>query len=137
MLRVALHFEDEDPAVIRGGVDYPFTAGMWGKNCTSAEFRIPWDDTVPTEAAITEAVRVMQILVQRTWPIVQAMRRERCRLQCSGVVQTSRQFPDVCCDFWYIKRQLWYHFGQFSYIKCHFWYISQSVINPTVLLLTT
>jgi hypothetical protein len=87
LLRVALHFEDDDPAVnkarveqiaakqseIRDGVEHPFTAGMWGKNWATAEFRIPWDETVPTDAAITEAVRVMQFLVQRTWPIVQTM----------------------------------------------------------------
>lgn len=87
LLRVAIHFEDDDPAVnkarielvaakkaeISEGVEYPFTAGMWGKNWASAEFRIPWDETVPTEAAISEAVRVMQVLVRRTWPILQTM----------------------------------------------------------------
>ena len=87
VLRVALHFENDDPAVnkarvnqiaakqaeVREGVEYPFVASMWGKNWASAEFRIPWDETVPTEAAITEAIRVMQILVQRTWPTVQVM----------------------------------------------------------------
>lgn len=87
VLRVALHFENDDPAVNRArvdqiavkqaeigdGVEYPFVAGVWGKNWASAEFKIPWDESVPTETAIPEAVRVMQILVGRTWPLVQTM----------------------------------------------------------------
>jgi hypothetical protein len=88
VMRVALHFEAEDVALnktrveqialhreeIAKGVTYPFSAGMWGKSWASAEFQLPWDLTVPAESLVPEAVRVMRILIERTWQLVVQMR---------------------------------------------------------------
>jgi hypothetical protein len=89
-LRVALHFESDDREVnqrrmsqiqvrsaeIRAGVEYPFVAEMWGRRWATAEFRIPWDSQLVTDEALDEAVRVMQLLVERTRADVERFKSE-------------------------------------------------------------
>jgi hypothetical protein len=82
-ISVALHFEARDRAAneawlkpladhrdqIAAGVEYPFLTEMWGKNWASAEFRVPYDAADPM-AVVPEAVRVMHLLIERTWPMI-------------------------------------------------------------------
>jgi hypothetical protein len=83
-LSVALHLESRDREInqsrlkpiadhkneIATGVGYTFIAEMWGKNWATAEFRVPYDPVNPMDVA-PEAVRVMQLLIERTWPIIE------------------------------------------------------------------
>jgi hypothetical protein len=83
-LSVALHLEARDREVnqsrlkpiadkkkqISAGIQYPFIAEMWGKNWAAAEFRVPYDPSDPM-TIVPEAIRVMQLLIERTWPMIE------------------------------------------------------------------
>ena len=85
ILRVALHLESSDRAIneqrlkpilvrkdeIASGVEYPFVAEPWGERWATAEFHLPYDKDMPVELIAPEAARVMRILIQRTWPIIE------------------------------------------------------------------
>jgi hypothetical protein len=55
---------------IAAGLGYTFIEEMWGKNWATAEFRVPYDPINPMDV-VPEAVRVMQLLIERTWPIIE------------------------------------------------------------------
>ncbi len=84
ILRVAIHSEASDRAVnerrlqqvsehrneIVQGINYPFVTEIPRKWAT-AEFRMPYDDTMPLESVAAEASRVMRLLIERTWPFME------------------------------------------------------------------
>jgi hypothetical protein len=81
---VALHFEARNPETnesrlkpicehndqITEGIKYPFIAELWGKKWAAAEFRVPYDPADPM-AVVPEVVRVMGLLIERTWPLIE------------------------------------------------------------------
>jgi hypothetical protein len=83
-LDVALHFEfgnrEESfrrleiirPHIshIRAGISLPFELVPWGRRWAEARFRMPYLGRFPGEELIPEAVRVMGLLVERTWELV-------------------------------------------------------------------
>jgi hypothetical protein len=89
ILSVALHFEAQDRAVnqprldliahhrneIVQGIDYQFLAEPWGKQWAAAQFRVPYNPSEPLEVA-PEAVRIMQLLIGRTWPLIEPIVKE-------------------------------------------------------------
>lgn len=90
ILRVALHFEANDREIneqrvgvikaraesIQSGVSHPFAAEMWGSKWATAEFRLPWDVNAVSDRDLDEALHVMQLLIERTWPIVERLKAE-------------------------------------------------------------
>ncbi len=84
-LAVAIHFESPDKDVnearlaalverqadIVKGIDATFVAERWGKKWTKAEFRLPFEDLKDTVQLAPEAARLMKILIDRTWPLVE------------------------------------------------------------------
>ena len=83
-LDTALHFEFGDmeesfrrleiirPHIshIRAGVSLPFELVPWGRRWAEARFRMPYIGSFPGKELIPEAVRVMGLLVERTWEFV-------------------------------------------------------------------
>lgn len=100
ILRVALHLESDDRAVnekrlnkllarkaeIEKGVGHPFFAEFWGRKqrWATAEFRLPFDPMAASEVVASEAVRVMGILIERTWPIIEPVLKETENPQSSA-----------------------------------------------------
>lgn len=84
-ISVALHLEAGDretnesrlkPLVSRkneisADVTHPFIfiAEMWGKKWGAVEFRVPYDPS-NSMLVVPETVRVMKLLIERTWPII-------------------------------------------------------------------
>ena len=83
-LDVALHFEFGDrgesfrrleiirPHIsrIRAGISLPFELVPWGRRWAEARFRMPYLGRFPGKEFIPEVVRVMGLLVERTWELV-------------------------------------------------------------------
>lgn len=83
---VALHFESDDrdtnlrwlaiiaaqEAMIRAGVDADFTALPWGQKWAEVRFRLPFDSRSPVTEFAPKAASIMQVLIQRTYPILRA-----------------------------------------------------------------
>jgi hypothetical protein len=88
-LRVALHFEANDRAInerrlksiierrdeVANGVEFPFVTksrrkGRWA----AAEFHLP--ESLMPEKLASEAARVMRLLIERTWPIIEPVLKE-------------------------------------------------------------
>lgn len=83
-LDVALHFEFGDrgesfrrleiirPHIsrIRAGISLPFELVPWGRRWAEARFRMPYLGRFPGKELIPEVVRVMGLLVERTWEFV-------------------------------------------------------------------
>ena len=95
ILRVALHLESTDRAIneqrlkpilarkeeIASGVEHPFFAEPWGERWATAEFHLPYDKSMSVESIAPEAARVMRILIQRTWPIIEPVLKKTETLQ--------------------------------------------------------
>ncbi len=88
-LGVALHFEARDESLneqrlalitehrdmIAGDEQYEFVIRPFGKSWACAEFRLPYDFPTPPSEISHEAARLMTILIDRTWPVVEKMIR--------------------------------------------------------------
>ncbi len=84
-IRVALHFEfpdkernaklvsrlDEQQADIARDVEQAFECGEFGKKWTQAQFLLPYEGAEPDESLAPVAAKLMKVLIERTWPIVQ------------------------------------------------------------------
>ena len=84
-LDVALHFEFDSreeslrwleiikPHVrsIRDGTDLEFEAVLWGRKWTEARFRLPFEGDFPGTELAGQAARIMKILIERTWPLIE------------------------------------------------------------------
>jgi hypothetical protein len=84
VLRMALHFESSDRdwnlsllrrvqdarTQVTSGVKQEFSAGPWGEKWAAADFRIPYDDSMRPVDVAPEAVSVMKLLIDRTWPLI-------------------------------------------------------------------
>jgi len=85
-LDIALHFEfDEREESFRWlelvrphsheisrGTNYEFELVPWSRKWAEARFRIPFSDSSPSTEAVPEAARLMKILIDRTWPVIEA-----------------------------------------------------------------
>jgi hypothetical protein len=83
-LDVALHFEFPTQQLserylellrphegdIREGVPYPFTLDSHAPKSSQACFALPYDPKEPAGIA-AEALRVMELLIERTWPVLE------------------------------------------------------------------
>jgi hypothetical protein len=66
----------EEEEAVAQGVDVPFVAESWGKRWAHAEFRLPYEDLRDTGHLAPEAARLMKILMDRTWPLLEPVLRE-------------------------------------------------------------
>lgn len=85
-LGIAIHFEDKDLdmnlkrlALVQGdaeriqaGVECSFVAEPWGRKWAHAEFRLPFEPSLPISAFAMKAAGLMKTLVERTLPLLQS-----------------------------------------------------------------
>lgn len=90
-LAVALHFEYSDQAendrllqciseaemAIREGTEWGFEARRFGKKWASAEFLVPYDDSISDSDIAPVAANAMRTLIERTWPLIRGQVRIR------------------------------------------------------------
>lgn len=85
ILEIGLHFEgpdaDENRKLaekinqyrdkITEGVKWEFQSGEWGRKSAAARFLIPLEDENITPEIAPEAAGLMQMFIERTWPIIE------------------------------------------------------------------
>jgi hypothetical protein len=88
---IGLHFESTDRGEnfrflelirakqdeIKQGMEIEFRAEPWGKKWASAEFCLPYYGNFPAIGIAPEAARIMKILIERTWPIIEPIVSEK------------------------------------------------------------